>query len=85
MVYNYDGDHYNYNALKLRQVELLKNSDTPKEHIMIPAGSAVTVYREEGEPWTHGTVKEHNKGPHDYACKIYVTKTDKMVSRTQDM
>ena len=47
------------NSLKMSQCKPIENNDALKEHTVIPEGSTVIVQRENGRPWTCGSIVEH--------------------------
>ena len=47
------------------------NNDALPVFASLPIGSAVVVQREDGRPWTHGTVV--NMGDHNHHAQAYTT------------
>ena len=66
----------------MRQDNLIKNNDTPKQHTIIVSGSTGTVQREDSRPWMHGTIAEHgDERFNGYVYKICITKAGRVVMR----
>ena len=63
----------------MRQDNLIKNNDTPKQHTIIVSGSTGTVQREDSRPWMHGTIAEHgDERFNGYVYKICITKAGRI-------
>ena len=50
-----DNNESNYAALKGRQPQSTKETDTCINIVLLPAGSNVAVQHKDGGPWMHGT------------------------------
>ena len=65
------------------QDKIIKNSDTLKEHTLIPIGSTAYVMRGDSRPLTYGTVTNNSDSDHSgKSYRIQITKTDRIMTRT---
>ena len=73
---NSDDDHYE--TLLERETEADKNYDTLRNYISIPIASTSAFQRQDGRPWSHGTIMD--KGDQIHNDQSYnVCMTDRMV------
>ena len=81
---NSDNDDNHYEALVKRQIRNDKNYDTVRNYDLFSIVSTVAVQREDGGPWTHGTIvgtDDHNHNNRSYT--ISVTRTGCIVTNIQ--
>ena len=64
--HDHNDDHYG----KLIDRQYKNNNDTPPVFSYIPIGSAVMVQREDGRPWTHGTIV--GSGDYNHHDRSYI-------------
>ena len=82
ILYDYEDEHYG--ALKQRQ-QWPSKYGTQKDFATIPVGMTIVVQREDGSPWTHGTVVGHGtKQQNNKSFEIHVIEKGFIIIRIQN-
>ena len=78
----HDCDDKHHNRLVTRQKKNSNDNATALSHI--PLGSTVAIQREDGRPWTHGTVvNTGNDNHYDRSYIVQLTTTGKQITRNR--